>query len=378
MTASTDAELLDLDDLDVEAFNEFAIKQGWSDGMPLYVPTEDKVARFTSAVRVDNETFAPISPRQVVPTMRSLAANAVMAGCKPEYFPVVLAGLRAVLDPAYNLHGTLATTHPCGQLMVVNGPLRKTLDINCGSNCMGQGRRANATIGRALQLILLNIGGAKPGDMDRSTQGSPAKYSYCFGENEEESPFAPYHERKGFAATDSVVTTMAAEPPHNINDHASNTGKGLDPDHCRHHERGSAPTTSTCKVPRSSSWAPSTPTRWPATAGRPKPFWRRCTRAPRCTSPAFPLRTSRAGPARAAIPSTTTTILPAPPITSTSWWPAVRASTRSSFPLSATRRRRPSASRPERAVVDGPPHLSRRQWPPLSPVRRKRSRRARP
>ncbi|MEZ5854644.1 MAG: hypothetical protein R3D67_07805 [Hyphomicrobiaceae bacterium] len=227
MTSSTDAELIDLDDLDVESFNEYAIQKGWSDGMPLYVPTEEKVARFVSSVTVDNQTFAPISPRQVVPTIRSLAANAVMAGCKPEYFPVVLAGLRAVLDPAYNLHGTLATTHPCGQLMVINGPLRKTLDINCGTNCMGQGRRSNATIGRALQLILLNVGGAKPGDMDRSTQGSPAKYSYCFGENEEDSPFAPYHERKGFAAGDSVVTTMAAEPPHNINDHASNTGKGL-------------------------------------------------------------------------------------------------------------------------------------------------------
>ncbi|MFV0299119.1 MAG: hypothetical protein ACK5JT_23705 [Hyphomicrobiaceae bacterium] len=227
MTATTDTELIDVETADVEAFNEYAIEQGWSDGMPLYVPTEEKVAAFVAAVKADNETFKPISPRQVVPTLRSLAANAVMAGCKPEYFPVVLAGLRAVQEPAYNLHGTLATTHPCGQLMLVNGPLRNTLGINCGSNCLGQGRRANATIGRALQLVLLNIGGAKPGDMDRATHGSPAKYSYCFGENEEESPFEPYHVRKGFAVGDSVVTTMAAEAPHNINDHASNTGKGL-------------------------------------------------------------------------------------------------------------------------------------------------------
>ena len=223
----TDTELIDLDDLDAEAFNDYAIAQGWSDGMPLYVPTQAKVEQFVKGVRADNATFAPISPRQVVPTMQSLAANAVMAGCKPEYFPVVLAGLRAVLEPAYNLHGTLATTHPCGQMMLVNGPMRTTLDINCASNCLGQGRRSNATIGRALQLILLNIGGAKPGDMDRATQGSPAKYSYCFGENEEASPFAPFHVRRGFAATDSTVTTMAAEAPHNINDHASNTGEGL-------------------------------------------------------------------------------------------------------------------------------------------------------
>ncbi len=228
MTDKLDAEALEIESLSPEDWNEFAIGQGWSDGFPLVMPTEAAVEKFVAAAgRVDNDTFQPISPRQVVPTIKSLAANAVMAGCKPEYFPVVLAGLRAVLNPDYNLHGTLATTHPCAQLMLVNGPMRKNLDINCGSNCLGQGRRANATIGRALQLILLNVGGAKPGDMDRATQGTPAKYSYCFGENEEASPWEPYHVRKGFAADDSVVTTMAAEAPHNINDHASNTGEGL-------------------------------------------------------------------------------------------------------------------------------------------------------
>lgn len=227
MTASTDAETIEVGDIDTEAWNDFAQAQGWSDGLPMIAPTESKVARFVAAARADNETFAPISPRQVVPTLQSLAANAVMAGCKAEYFPVVLAGLRAVLDPAYNLHGTLATTHPCGQLMMLSGPIRTALDINCGSNCLGQGRRANVSIGRALQLILLNIGGAKPGDMDRATHGTPAKIGYCFGENEEASPFPPYHVRRGFDAKDSVVTCMAAEAPHNINDHASNTGEGL-------------------------------------------------------------------------------------------------------------------------------------------------------
>ena len=221
-------ETIDIGDLAPDQFNELAIAQGWSDGLPLIPPTQAAVERFVAAAgRVDNATFQPISPRQVVPTLKSLAANAVMAGCKPEYFPVVLAGLRAVLEPDYNLHGTLATTHPCAQLMVVSGPIRKELDINCGSNCLGQGRRANATIGRALQLVLLNIGGAKPGDMDRATHGTPAKYAYCFGENEEESPWEPYHVRRGFAATDDVVTALAAEAPHNINDHASNSGEGL-------------------------------------------------------------------------------------------------------------------------------------------------------
>ncbi len=223
-----DTETIDIGDLAPDQFNELAIAQGWSDGLPLIPPTQAAVERFVAAAgRVDNATFQPISPRQVVPTLKSLAANAVMAGCKPEYFPVVLAGLRAVLEPDYNLHGTLATTHPCAQLMVVSGPIRKELDVNCGTNCLGQGRRANATIGRALQLVLLNIGGAKPGDMDRATQGTPAKYAYCFGENEEESPWEPYHVRRGFAAADSVVTALAAEAPHNINDHASTSGEGL-------------------------------------------------------------------------------------------------------------------------------------------------------
>lgn len=227
MAEATDGELVEVGDLGPEAWNDYAIAQGWSDGLPLVMPTEAAVDRFVAVGGADNETFAPISPRQLVPTLRSLAANAVMAGCKPEYFPVVLAGLKAVLDPAYNLHGTLATTHPCGQLMLVNGPLRAALDINCGTNCLGQGRRANATIGRALQLILLNVGGARPGEMDRATHGTPAKFAYCFGENEEESPYAPFHVRRGFVPGDSVVTAMAAESPHNINDHASTSGAGL-------------------------------------------------------------------------------------------------------------------------------------------------------
>jgi hypothetical protein len=150
-----------------------------------------------------------------------------MAGCRPEYFPVVLAALRGVLTPDYNLHGSLATTHPCAPMILVSGPLRGALGINCGGNCFGQGWRANATIGRALELILLNIGGAKPQVMDRSTMGSPAKFAFCFGENEEASPWAPYHVRQGFAPEEGVVTVMAGEGPHNINDHGSTTGAGL-------------------------------------------------------------------------------------------------------------------------------------------------------
>ena len=227
MTEYMDSEVIEVGDLDPAQWNDYAIDQGWSDGFPLVVPTEEAVERFVETCRGGNAPFSPMSPRWLVPTLQGIAANAVMAGCRAEYFPVVVAAVRAVLDPAYNLHGTLATTHPCAQLIIVNGPLRRRLDINCGSNCFGQGQQANATIGRALQLTLLNIGGAKPGEMDRATQGSPAKYTFCFGENEEESPWEPYHVRRGFDGGDSVVTTLASEPPHNINDHASTSGEGI-------------------------------------------------------------------------------------------------------------------------------------------------------
>jgi hypothetical protein len=223
----TDKELIDLGDIDADAFNDYAEAQGWSDGLPLVPPTEEKVAQFVETCRGDNEPFPPMSPRRVEPTLQTIAANAVMAGCRPEYFPSVVAAVRAVLRPEYNLHGSLATTHPCAPMLILNGPVRQQLGVNCGSNCFGQGWRANAAIGRALELTLLNVGGAKPGEMDRSTQGSPAKFTFCFGENEEESPWEPYHVRRGFAAEDSVVTALPCEPPHNINDHGSTSGIGI-------------------------------------------------------------------------------------------------------------------------------------------------------
>jgi hypothetical protein len=227
MTDQTENEVIEVGDLDPAQWNEFAIAQGWSDGLPLIMPTESVVEQFVETCRGDNEPFPPMSPRQLIPTIRGIAANAVMAGCRAEYLPVIVAAVRAVLQPDYNLHGTLATTHSCAPMMIVSGPVRKTLDINCGSNCFGQGARANATIGRALQLTLVNIGGATPGEMDRATQGSPAKYSFCFGENEEDSPWEPYHVRRGFDAADSVVTMLACEPPHNLNDHASTSGDAI-------------------------------------------------------------------------------------------------------------------------------------------------------
>src|SRR5262249_41032909 len=149
---------------------EFVIDRGWGDGMPAVRPTEERVARFVEVARRANDLLPAIPPRWVVPTIESVAANAVMAGCKPDYFPVVLAALRAAAQQPYNLHSVLATTHPCTNMIMVSGPGRRQLGINCGANCFGQGTRANATIGRAVQLVMLNIGGAKPGSTDRATQ----------------------------------------------------------------------------------------------------------------------------------------------------------------------------------------------------------------
>lgn len=227
MTNPIECDAIEVGDLDPDAWNDYAIDRGWSDGFPLIMPSETVVERFVETCRGDNEAFPAMVPRLVIPTLRAIAANAVMAGCRAEYFPVVVAAVRAVLQPDYNLSGTLATTHSCAPMIIVSGPLRRMLEINCTSNCFGQGTRANATIGRTLQLILMNIGGATPGEMDRATQGSPAKYSFCFGESEEDSPWEPYHVRRGFTAVDSVVTAFASEPPHNINDHASTSGKGV-------------------------------------------------------------------------------------------------------------------------------------------------------
>ncbi|MGH3446783.1 MAG: hypothetical protein ACRDQA_00655 [Nocardioidaceae bacterium] len=217
-------EVIALGDLSHEEWLGYVEDHGWGDGLPTIPPTQEAVDRFVAHLGKELAAVAPIPPRGVVPTVASLAANAVMAGCRPEDSPLVLAALRATLRPDFNLHGILATTHSCTPMMIVSGPVRHELGINCGPNCLGQGARANATIGRALHLILTNLGGAYPGTMDRATQGAPTKFTYCFGENEEASPWEPYHVRLGFAASDSVVTVAATEPPHNINDHGSTSG----------------------------------------------------------------------------------------------------------------------------------------------------------
>jgi hypothetical protein len=144
----------------------------------------------------------------------------VMAGCLPEHFPVIAAAVEAMLDPDFNLYGVQATTHPVAPLVIVSGAYGRRIGLHAGSGCFGPGFRANATIGRAVRLVLMNVGGAWPGRHDMATQGSPAKFSYCIAEHEEASPWGPL-------AAGDVVTVYGGEAPHNVNDHCSTTGSGI-------------------------------------------------------------------------------------------------------------------------------------------------------
>jgi hypothetical protein len=202
---------------DPEAIFEYALAQGWSDGLPLIPPTLERVERMlTLTSREPQEVVARLNPRHGEATVERVAVNAVMAGCAPEHLAVVLAAVEAVADPAFNLHGIQATTNPVGPLIIVNGPVRQVAGINCGRNALGPGCRANATIGRALRLCLLNIGGGAPGDVDKAILGMPGKYTFCLGENEEASPWEPLHVTRGLAAGDSAVTVVGAQGTNNL------------------------------------------------------------------------------------------------------------------------------------------------------------------
>ncbi len=168
-----------------------------------------------------------VPPRHGSLSREVLAINMVMAGCKPEYAPVVRAAILALTAKAFNLNGVQATTHMAAPLLIVNGPLAAAIGMNGDCNAFGSGNRANATIGRALRLVLLNVGGGRPGDLDKSTLGHPGKYTYCVAENERASPWAPYHVEKGFAPEDSTVFVLAAEPPHSVTNHVANDAQGI-------------------------------------------------------------------------------------------------------------------------------------------------------
>ena len=186
--------------------------RGKTDGLPVIPPTPERVAGMMAGLsRVPGHVVAELPPRGGVATIEKLAINAVMAGCLPEYFPVVVAAVEAMMEPQFNLGGVQTTTNPVAPFLLINGPARRSLDINCGAGALGPGRRANATIGRAIRLILVNVGGAIPGDVDKSILGMPGKYAFCLGELEEESPWEPFHVEKGHARDDSTVTVVSSQ-----------------------------------------------------------------------------------------------------------------------------------------------------------------------
>jgi hypothetical protein len=207
---------------------EYYFEQGWTDGLPVVPPTPEKIEAMVEALGGDPQAIiARVAPRWGVLTVEVLAINMVMAGCKPEYAPIVKAAALALTDPAFNLNGVQATTHVASPLMIVNGPVARRIGMNGGCNAFGSGNRANATIGRAIRLVMLNVGGGWPGDLDKSTLGHPGKYTYCVCENEAQSPLPPYHIEHGYKPDDSTVFLVAAEAPHSVTDHLCNDPEGI-------------------------------------------------------------------------------------------------------------------------------------------------------
>jgi hypothetical protein len=207
---------------------EFMFAQGLTDGLPVVPPTPERVLRMLQGTTRHPQDVVAIVPPNLAPaTVEKVAINAVMAGCKPEYLPVVIAALEAVCTDEFNIHGVNATTWGATPVIVVNGPIRQRIGMNAGLNALGHGNRANATIGRALKLTLANVGGAKPGGVERSALGTPAKFGLCFAENEEVSVWEPLHVERGFKKEENVVTVFALEGPRGIADQLSRTARAL-------------------------------------------------------------------------------------------------------------------------------------------------------
>ena len=207
---------------------EFCFQRGWSDGLPVVPPTEARVRQMLDAVKLaPDQQIAFIENRSVSITAEKVAINAVMAGCRPEYMPVVVAAVEGIGDPRWGYHGPGTSTGGAAVLTIVNGPIARELDVNAGDNLFGPGWRSNATIGRALRLVMRNVCGSRPGLLDRGTLGNPGKLSYVIAENEAESPWTPLHVERGFRPEQSTVTVFAANGPHQFYNQLSNTAEGV-------------------------------------------------------------------------------------------------------------------------------------------------------
>jgi hypothetical protein len=221
------AERIEIED-DLWAANAFFEEKGWTDGLPIIPPSEERVARMLEAIqRNPQDVVGSVPPRWAPATVEKIAINAVMAGCLPQYMPVVIAAVEAITDPKLNLYALQATTGGPAVMLIVNGPIRNQLGFNSGPNVLGEGWRANATVGRAIRLIQRNIGGSYPGSTCKATLGWPGKYSMCIAENEEASPWEPLHLERRFELDTSTVTAISADSSIRASDLDSTTAEGV-------------------------------------------------------------------------------------------------------------------------------------------------------
>lgn len=207
---------------------EACFERGWTDGLPVVPPTDERILRMLQGTRrAPGEIVGDVPPNLLACTVEKVAINAVMAGCRPEYMPVLLAALETALEPVFTLHGLLCTTCFSGPVIVVNGEIARRIGMNSGINALGQGNRANATIGRALQLIVRNVGGGRPGELDRSTLGGPGKYTFCFAEDESDATWEPLSVARGIAPGKNAVTLFQGDGIQGFIDQRSRTPEEL-------------------------------------------------------------------------------------------------------------------------------------------------------
>ena len=217
MIAVAEQKKLTLPD-SLEAINDYFYQHAWTDGLPIIPPTEERVKAMLDGTpwRKSEDVLAVLPPGNGMATIQKIAVNAVMAGCLPSYLPVIVAAVQAVCEPIYGLTHRQTTTHAGAPLIIVNGPIIEQIGLNYGNGVFGPGWRANATIGRALRLVLINIGGAIPGEVDLCQHGHPGKYTFCIAEHEKANPWEPLHVERGFKREASVVTVVNAEAPHSM------------------------------------------------------------------------------------------------------------------------------------------------------------------
>lgn len=201
----------------LEDVNEAVLAHEWGDGLPVVPPTEERVWRMVDGSgRAADEVIGTVGPMQGIASVEKIAVNAVMAGCRPQYMPVLIAAVKGIQAPEFNIDAVQGTTNPCAVGLILNGPIRHALQVNCGRGCLAPGAQANATIGRAMRLILHNLGGAKGALMDKAIHGFPGKFTFCFGEDEEHSPWEPLHVERGFSRQQSTVTVFAPSGTLNV------------------------------------------------------------------------------------------------------------------------------------------------------------------